>query len=59
MGLCLGWGLGGDIWRIGTFSLMTCILMDGSEDYCVLFGLSKAFWLRILDLLSQDSGVMF
>lgn len=36
---------------------MTCILMD--RDHYVLFGLSKALWLRILDLLSQDSGVVF
>lgn len=58
MGLCLGWGLGGDLWRTGAFSFDE-LHIDGSEDYWVLFGLSKAFWLRILDLLSQDSGVMF
>jgi hypothetical protein len=29
------------------------------QEHCVLFGLSKAFWLRVLDLLSQDLGVVF
>lgn len=36
---------------------MSCILMDRGSLYPI--GLSKGFWLRILDLLSQDLGVVF